>query len=371
MDEYTRGRLAGQVRQVRRHRERLLDDHDLCLTRLLPQEDVQAALERHQVRYRERLYTPLLTIWMFLYQVLASDQSCRAAVARLLAFLCVNGQGSASAKPTPTAKLASGCPSRSWPIWPATQAGSWIARLRPRVCWGAGRSRSSTAPPSACPTRQRIRRPIPQQPGQKQGLGFPILRLVGLISLSCGAVLDVAMAPYQGKLTGETTLLRQLLDHLQSGEILLADAIFANYWTIALLLERGVDLLARRDGKRRMDFRRGRRLGRYDHLVPWHKPIRPSWMSKTLYRRLPQTLSLREVQVPVTVKGFRCRRLQLVTTLLDPQLYPQPGAGGGVSLSLAGGVGFAFDQAGDADGRAAVQESRDGPQGDLDAPAGL
>ena len=61
-------------------------------------------LEQHQVHYRQHLYTPLVTIWTFLYQVLASDQSCRAAVARLLAFLCVGGQGSGSAKTDPYCK---------------------------------------------------------------------------------------------------------------------------------------------------------------------------------------------------------------------------------------------------------------------------
>ena len=358
MDEYTRGRLAGQVRQVRRHREQLLDDHDLCLTRLLPKEDVQAALEHHQVRYRERLYTPLLTIWTFLYQVLASDQSCRAAVARLLAFLCVNGQGSASAKTDPYCKARQRLPE---PLVAdlARHTGKELDREVPPTGLLGGRSikiaDGTTVSMPDTPVNQKA---YPQQPGQKQGLGFPILRLVGLISLSCGAVLDVAMAPYRGKLTGETTLLRQLLDHLQSGEILLADAIFANYWTIALLLERGVDLLARCDGKRRMDFRRGRRLGRYDHLVPWRKPIRPSWMSKTLYRRLPQTLTPSRGPGSGDDEGLS---LSATATGHDPAgsaaLSPAR-AGGGVSLSLAGGVGFAFDQAGNADGRAAMQESQ-------------
>jgi hypothetical protein len=164
----------------------------------------------------------------------------------------------------------------------------------------------------------------PQQAAQKKGLGFPILRLVGLISLSCGVVLDVAMAPYHGKRTGETALLRQVLDRLEAGDILLVDAIFSNYWTIALLRERGVDFLGRLEGRRRVDFRRGQRLGRYDHVVSWSKPHRPAWMSRKLYDRLPPTLRLRETQVEVTPKGFRCRHLRLVTTLLDAEVYSRP-----------------------------------------------
>ena len=163
----------------------------------------------------------------------------------------------------------------------------------------------------------------PQQRGQKPGLGFPILRLVGLISLSCGAVLDVAMAPYRGKQTGETALLRQVLGSLRTGDILLADAIFCNYWMIALLLERGVDLLGRHGGKRRGDFRQGQRLGRDDPIVSWQKPARPPWLSRKLYDRLPETLTIREVRVGVSQKGFRCRHLLLVTTLRDAQAYPR------------------------------------------------
>jgi hypothetical protein len=163
----------------------------------------------------------------------------------------------------------------------------------------------------------------PQPPSQKKGLGFPLLRLIGLIGLSCGAVLDVAMGPYRGKLTSETALLRQLLDRLEAGDVLLGDALFSNYWTIALMLECGVDLVSRHDGKRHVDFRQGRPLGRRDHVVPWHKQKRPSWMSQKLHHSLPDTLSIRETRVEVSQKGFRCRHLLRVTTLLDPQVYPR------------------------------------------------
>ena len=104
MDKYTQGRFSSQVSRVQKCRQQMLEDQDLCFTKLLPKEQVEAAIERHQVRFRKRLYTPLVTIWTFLYQVLAPDQSCRAAVARLLAFLCVSGDNSGSAKTDPFCK---------------------------------------------------------------------------------------------------------------------------------------------------------------------------------------------------------------------------------------------------------------------------
>lgn len=322
MDKYTQGRLSSQVRRIRQCRRQVVEDQDLCFRRLLPREQVEAALERHPVRYRERFYTPLLTIWTFLYQVLASDQSCRAAVARLLAFLCVGGEGSGSAKTDPYCKARQRLAETLLADLARSNALELQRQVPPTKLLGGRPIKIADGTTVSMPDTPANQKAYPQQPGQKEGLGFPILRLVGLISLSCGAVLDVAMSAYRGKQTGETALLRQLWDRLEAGDILLGDAIFSNYWTLALGLARRVDLLSRHDGKRRIDFRRGQRLGRYDHIVHWRKPIRPSWMSKRLYQSLPETLSLREVRVEVSQKGFRCRHLLLVTTLLDSQAYP-------------------------------------------------
>jgi len=321
MDKYTQERLGSQVRRVDRRRRQLVDDQDLCFRRLLPRERVEAAIERHQVRYRERLYTPLLTIWTFLYQVLASDQSCRAAVARLLAFLCVGGDDSGRAKTDPYCKARQRLPEKLLADLARSSGLELQRQVLPTRLLGGRSIKIADGTTVSMPDTPANQKAYPQQAAQKKGLGFPILRLVGLIGLSCGAVLDVAMGPYSGKRTGETTLLRRLLDHLEAGDVLLTDAMFSNYWTIALVFGRGVDMVSRRDGKRRVDFRRGRRLGRHDHVVQWHKPIRPSWMSKRLYQSLPQTLSIREVKVEVSQKGFRCRHLLLITTLLDPQVY--------------------------------------------------
>jgi len=324
MDQYTQGRQQSQVRRMAQARRRIMEDQDLCFRRLLPKEQVEQALERHQVRYRKRLYTPLLTIWTFLYQVLAPDQSCRAAVARLLAFLCVGGKEAGSAKTDPYCKARQRLPEKLL----ADLARRSGAELQQQVASGGllgGRPiKIADGTTISMPDTPANQKAYPQQAAQKKGLGFPILRLVGLIGLSCGAVLDVGMAPYHGKQTGETALLRQLLGSLRTGDILLADAIFCNYWMIALLRERGVDLLGRHAGRRRVDFRQGQRVGRCDHVVSWRKPGRPSWMSPALYDRLPDTLCLRETKVEVSQKGFRCRHLLLITTLLNAQTFDRP-----------------------------------------------
>ena len=109
-------------------------------------------------------------------------------------------------------------------------------------------------------------------------MGFPLVRLVALISLATGVVRDLATGPYKGKETGETALFRTLWDRLDAATIVLGDRYFASYFGIAGLVQRGVDGLFRLHQRRKFDFRRGVRLGIADHVVVWTKPARPDWM---------------------------------------------------------------------------------------------
>jgi hypothetical protein len=148
---------------------------------------------------------------------------------------------------------------------------------------------------------------------QKPGLGFPLCRLVGMVCLGSGAVLDAATGRYQGKGGDEQSLLRSILHSLQRGDVLLGDAYYATYFLLCTLLERGVDAVFEQHGSRRRstDFRCGRRLGARDHLIVLHKPaIKPDWMSPADYERAPDTVTVREV-----CTGGKT----LVTTLLCPK----------------------------------------------------
>ncbi len=163
----------------------------------------------------------------------------------------------------------------------------------------------------------------PQAHTQKPGLGFPVMRFVVVLSLACGVALDAAMGPYLGKRTGETALLRQLEEQFVEGDVVLGDRFFCSYCQIARLRRRGVDCLFRMHQRRRIDFRTGRRLGPWDHVVKWKRPVaKPEWMDQEAYEAMPAEMEIREVKRRVHVKGFRVRVLVLATTLLDADLYP-------------------------------------------------
>ncbi len=151
-------------------------------------------------------------------------------------------------------------------------------------------------------------------------MGFPLARLVAVISLTTGALRALAVGPYSGKETGETALFRTLWDQLKAWEIVLGDRYFASFCGIAPLVQRGIDGLFRMHQKRKYDFRRGRLLGVEDHVVCWTKPERPDWMDEALYAQLPEELMIRELRVKVQNDGFRVDELILVTTMLDPEV---------------------------------------------------
>src|SRR3954470_857562 len=163
----------------------------------------------------------------------------------------------------------------------------------------------------------------PQSKAQAPGLGFPIARLLVVFSLAVGTVLEAAIGPYQGKQTSEPALLRLVIGQFRPGDVVLADRSFCSYWVIAALRARGVDVVVRLHQARKADFRRGRRLGREDHLVTWTKPAHvPGWMSRAEYEAMPAQLTIRELRIRVRDRTKRVRDLIIATTLVNAASYP-------------------------------------------------
>lgn len=205
----------------------------------------------------------------------------------------------APADPSDGMPVAAACPGGLAVPGPSRQDRRWLGRLDARYA--------------------ENQRAYPQPGGQRPGCGFPVARIVVVLSLATGAVLEAAIGRSKGKQTGENALFRGLHGCLERGDIVLADRYYCSYFEIAALAGRGVDVVMRLHQRRHADFRRGRRLGREDHLVEWHTPARPSWMDEATYAALPAVLTIREVRVRVTRPGFRTKSLVVVTTLLDAQ----------------------------------------------------
>jgi hypothetical protein len=273
---------------------------------------------------RDRVFTPAVTVAALLGQVLSDDHTCQAAVDRLIAWRAARGLPPCSADTGGYCKARQRLPEALLPrLTRATadrlQQGAldgWLFHGR-RVVLADG---SSVSMPDT-PENQRA---YPQPRQQQAGCGFPIARVVVLICLATGGVLDAAVGPARGKLTGEHALLRRLHGRLRPGDVVVADAYYSSYDEVMLLRLLGVDVVMRQSGNRRCDFRRGTRLGREDHLVAWHRDRnRRAWMSRAAFAALPRVMPMRELRVRVEQPGFRTRSFVVVTTLLDPEAFPR------------------------------------------------
>ena len=92
---------------------------------------------------------------------------------------------------------------------------------------------------------------------------------------------------------------------------------------IALLLDQKTAVCARKHQKRHRDFRRGRRLGKDDHVIIWKRPARPAWMDEATYSKIPKTLELRELRYHIVERGKRTRTIDIITTLVDAYAFPK------------------------------------------------
>src|SRR5262249_4258137 len=155
----------------------------------------------------------------------------------------------------------------------------------------------------------------PPPPGPRHDVAFPILRFVVVLCLATGALLDLALGPYLGKQTGENSLFRALWGLLRAGDVVLGDRHFCSYFDVALLRQRGVDVVLRLHQRRPVDFRRGGRLGRDDRLVVWRRPPRPAWMDAATDEGGVECMYVRLCRVRVAQPGFRTRVLVVATTL--------------------------------------------------------
>jgi Transposase DDE domain len=306
-------------RQVAQHQQRLQQDPELPFARLLERTVVEQALRDEQVTFRDRLFTPLVTLWIFVSQVLDPDHSCRQAVARFCAWRAAHRLPPCSADASAYCKARRRLPEGLLARLTRVTGRRAHDQVPPGWRWDGHPLKLVDGTTVSMPDTPANQRDFPQPRSQRPGVGFPLARLVVLFSLAVGTVLDAALGPYQGKQTGETALFHALQAQLEPGDWLLADRYYGSYWELALVQQRGADLISRLHQRRRADFRRGRRLGPEDHVATWCKPARPDWMEAATYAALPATLAVREVRVRVGIPGFRTKVLVVVTTVLDPR----------------------------------------------------
>jgi Transposase DDE domain len=307
------GSFRAQVSFLRRQ---FLQDGELPFTNVLTEEAIAQALTALG-HWLDRIFSPLVTLWVFLGQVLSADHSCRAAVARLLAHRLAQGQSPCSPETGAYCQARQRLPESFFADVARHTGQALDAQADPQWLWKRRRVYIYDGSSVSMPDTPRNQAEYPQPDTQKPGLGFPLARIAAIFSLACGAVLDVGICRYAGKGQSELGLLRTLWDLFRPGDVLLADRLMCAWAEMVMLKQRGVDSVCRLTSHRAADFRRGQRLGLGDHLVKWAKPGKPRSLDRQTYDALPEFLMVRECRVRVEQPGFRVQSLIIATTLLD------------------------------------------------------
>lgn len=296
--------------QRHRIRQRARAIHAYDFFNVLTAPDLLDVVDQQLPTHRERLFPPTTTLSLFMAQTLNADASCQATIDRHVVERIANHLSPCS--------TATGAYCKARQRLPLTMVrallqhtGRWLTGQSATAWRWQGRAvklvdGTTVTMPDTVDNQWRY----PQPHTQKPGLGFPVARVVALLCLGTGAVLDTALGPQAGKKGSEHALFHTLLPAITAGDILLADCYYCSYAMIALLRARGVDVVFQQHQRRHTDFRRGRQLATLDHVMVWNKPAtKPSWLNQEDFDALPETMQLREVRVGSKV---------LVSTLLSP-----------------------------------------------------
>lgn len=296
--------------QRHRIRQRSRAIHAYDFFNVLTNPELLDVVDQQLPAHRERLFPPTTTLSLFMAQTLNADASCQATIDRHVVERIANHLSPCSTATDAYCKARQRLPltmvrsllrhTGRWLTGQSATAWRWQGRAVKLV------DGTTITMPDTVNNQWRYPQPHTQRPG----LGFPVARVVALLCLGTGAVLDTALGPQAGKKGSEHALFHTLLPAITAGDILLADRYYCSYAMIALLRARGADVVFQQHQRRHTDFRKGQQLGTLDHVVVWNKPaMKPSWLSQEAFDELPETMQLREVRVGSKV---------LVSTLLSP-----------------------------------------------------
>lgn len=327
-------------------RRSMMQSEELPLTDAINNESFACVFQNYDIDFGvddEAVYTPAITLWALVSQVFfsAEQRSCKAAVGRVASLWAARGRRVCDTNTGAYCRARQKIPSeaiRDITRQLACQAAAAINQdapseevaetmLAPIVVAQVKSKPISgrillldgfTITAADTPENQEE---YPQNPSQAEGVGFPILRCVTLISMVTGMLFDLACGAYAGKETGETALMRKLIDELQPGDTLVADSYHCSYWLVAACKLRGVNIVMKNHHKRDDHPADARRLNKNERIVVWERPLRPQWMTQEEYSEQPKTIEIRLVDVQVEQAGFRPDSFTVATTIMDRKVY--------------------------------------------------
>lgn len=287
---------------------------------LLPESVISEALKAEKIKYRRRLFDPVVTLWAFLSQVLAPDKSCHNAVSRVIAWLASEDAEIPSEDTSAYCQARQRLPEPLLKRLFAQVAKDLEKKTTLEHLWCGRHVKVVDGSTVSMPDTKENQATYPQSSNQAPGCGFPIAKIGALFSIATGAAIALVVDVFN---THDIKLARRLYEFLTPGDVLLGDRAFCSYADFVFIQNHSCDAVFRKHQGRKTELRRGKRIGSNDRLVIWHKPkSRPKGLSKEEFDALPKSLTLREVHYYICIPGFRTKQVTLITTLLDALAHP-------------------------------------------------
>jgi hypothetical protein len=267
---------------------------------------------------RKRIFTKANTFFAFFGQILNEDKSCQGAVHRVREQAQFQGFENLPSANTASYTTARGRLKDS-ELSDMFYDGAGAVELeaprrfsRPLI---AVDGTTLTMPDT--PSNQEE---WPQSAEQAEGIGFPLMKLVGAFSVDTGALLDRQIG---NKHDHEINLFREMKESFQQGDIIAADRAFSSYCDFVEFKAAGVDMIVRKHQMRKEipASEAVRVVTAQDRWVIWKKPQKqPEHLSDEAWERIPKTLKVRQITYRIEQAGFRSRKV-VINTLLNEEEY--------------------------------------------------
>ncbi len=286
---------------------------------LLPESIIRQAISELKMKYKQRLFDPIITLWAFLSQVLDTDKSCHNAVSKIIAHLAEAEVEVPSSDTSGYCQARARLPEKLLEKLFNDSAQNLEDKVTEDNLWCGRNVKVIDGSTVSMPDTIENQKEYPQPSSQKPGCGFPIAKIGVIFSLVTGAAIALCIDVMN---THDIKLARKLYSFLKPNDVLVGDRAFCAYADMFTIKKLSCDAVFRKHQSRKTTMQKGKIVGACDKLVTWYKPKTcPKGLSKDEFSALPPSITVREIYYYIVIPGFRTGRVSLITTLLDRATY--------------------------------------------------
>jgi hypothetical protein len=211
------------INRVKILKQKFSQSWGLPFEELLPESAIIQVIEELKIKYRCRLFNPIVTLWAFLSQVLDVDKSCHNTVSRIAAYLVGEGVEIPSTDTSAYCQARARLPEKLLEKLFTQVAQSLEQKVTVEHLWCGRSVKVIDGSTVSMPDTVENQEAYPQPSSQNPGCGFPIAKIGVIFSLACGAAVALAIDVLN---THDLKLARKLYQFLNPLDVLLGERAY-------------------------------------------------------------------------------------------------------------------------------------------------